>query len=437
MKLFTDQLALNVIAPIDPNKIKELENILVLIENDVENNNLLPFKKMLGVHFARFVIIPAYEDPNGNSTPIQLAYSTNYDGSLEEHLNQICGPLTLPGFFSVFSCCIAFESSIPAAQAVRNFIFAWKHKVHTFYRGHRGFSVNQIRSESAIHKEIQKYLDAFSYVDLPIQKLKQKIEDHIFTQFPDWKRPQPVSLTTLSVPVAIIAFVGLPLLILLTGGFLLKIFWLVLIIFLLILLLSIVYLRYLEKNAVQLERSYSNFEKVTELTTREDKIIQNQLTVLVPLQTGLFRKILQLIALWLLNKLATYTYNQGRLGDIATIHFARWLIIDNGKRLLFFSNFDGSWENYLGDFVDRAAPGLTLAWSNTFEFPRTRFLISKGAKDEERFKNWARKYQVFTQVWYSAYPDLTVKNILRNRAIVSGLGKPMDIHQVKEWLTLL
>jgi hypothetical protein len=112
-------------------------------------------------------------------------------------------------------------------------------------------------------------------------------------------------------------------------------------------------------------------------------------------------------------------------------------MINNGKRVLFFSNFDGSWENYLGDFVDRAAVGLTLAWSNTKEFPKTRLLIFRGATNEELFKTWTRKHQIVTQVWYTAYKHLTVKNILRNHSITLGLCRDMNENEAQEWLKLL
>ena len=56
-------------------------------------------------------------------------------------------------------------------------------------------------------------------------------------------------------------------------------------------------------------------------------------------------------------------------------------MIDNGRRLLFLSNFDGSWENYLDDFIDKASIGLTGVWSNTLKFPRTYFLVLGGASD--------------------------------------------------------
>ena len=59
---------------------------------------------------------------------------------------------------------------------------------------------------------------------------------------------------------------------------------------------------------------------------------------------------------------------KGKLMGIPTIHFARWVLIDNNKHMLFFSNFDGSWQQYLGDFIDKSGWGLTGIFSNTVRF---------------------------------------------------------------------
>lgn len=434
---FIDQTPLTVIATIDPMKEAALRLLLQQIEEDMEANSIIPFKQIPGVHFARFVILPAFTSRQGVITLGQLAYSTNIDGSLEDHLGQILIHPLLKGFYQVFSCCQGFNHTISEEKAVQAFILAHRQKVHTFYRGHRGLSVKQIHQEYEVYKQIQTYLDSTLCDHVAPEEIKKGIEQHLATSLAGWQPPPAIRLRHLSIVQAILVFLALPLLIVLVTSALLGAFWPTLAIIVLALFVAGSYLRYLEKNAVQMNKQVVDYTKVTQLTEREDKVVQNQLTHLVELQPGVFRRTCQQFALWLLNLLAKYSYNQGRLGDIATIHFARWLLIDGGKRLIFFSNFDGSWENYLGDFVDRAAPGLTLAWSNTHEFPTTKFLIQQGATDEERFKEWARVYQIPTQVWYSAYKDLTVKNILRNHAIARGIGQSMNTKQLQEWLTLL
>ena len=70
-------------------------------------------------------------------------------------------------------------------------------------------------------------------------------------------------------------------------------------------------------------------------------------------------------------------------------------------------------------------------------YPRTRFLALDGATDEERFKAWARAQQTPTDVWYTAYKTLTVKNIINNKEIRKGLSGDLTKEQTLEWLRRL
>jgi hypothetical protein len=127
----------------------------------------------------------------------------------------------------------------------------------------------------------------------------------------------------------------------------------------------------------------------------------------------------------------------GQLGGIPTIHFAKWLLIDDDRRLLFFSNYDGSWESYLGDFIDQAAEGLNVAWSCTREYPKTKLLAYEGAKDEESFKGWGRDCQMPTQVFYSAYPDLSIQAINNNTWIRYRLHQAASEGGLETWFRRL
>jgi hypothetical protein len=46
----------------------------------------------------------------------------------------------------------------------------------------------------------------------------------------------------------------------------------------------------------------------------------------------------------------------------------------------------------------------------------------------------ARVSQIETQVWYSAYPNLTTKNILNNREIHRGLFGELSDGEIVKWL---
>ena len=57
-----------------------------------------------------------------------------------------------------------------------------------------------------------------------------------------------------------------------------------------------------------------------------------------------------------------------------------------------------------------------------------------GARDAARFKAIARHTQAYTNVWYSAYPRLTVRSIDNNSAICEDLFKPLDERATRRWL---
>jgi hypothetical protein len=139
--------------------------------------------------------------------------------------------------------------------------------------------------------------------------------------------------------------------------------------------------------------------------------------------------------LWLVNLLAR-TSTKGELSGIPSIHFAHWSLIDNGRRLLFLSNYDGSWISYLDDFIDKASIGLTAVWSNTVGFPPAKLLVFEGAQNEAGFKSFSRDSQTPAQVWYSAYPDLTVQNIDKDSSIREDLFTTPDETAAKNWLRL-
>jgi hypothetical protein len=138
-----------------------------------------------------------------------------------------------------------------------------------------------------------------------------------------------------------------------------------------------------------------------DLQKMEDRVIQNQMTVISPNKPGFARIALRT----LLFIIEWRTRLFGSIGMLPTIHFAEWSIIDDGMNLLFQSNYDGTWENYIDDFIDYAFLGLDAIWGLSPVYP------SGGARNIEAFKAVIRNQQCAAQVFYSAYPDLTVQNI--------------------------
>lgn len=71
------------------------------------------------------------------------------------------------------------------------------------------------------------------------------------------------------------------------------------------------------------------------------------------------------------------------------------------------------------------------------EYPRTSWLVRDGAKDELAFKSYIRVRQQPSQVWYSAYGDLTTVNIANNARVRAGLSGRMNDDEAAAWLRLL
>jgi deferrochelatase/peroxidase EfeB len=176
---------------------------------------------------------------------------------------------------------------------------------------------------------------------------------------------------------------------------------------------------------------------LAKVIAQEDWAAQNHLAGISIMQPGKVRPLTLRIAFWVIGQLAARRFAPGFLGELGTIHFARWVLLPKTNKLLFFSNYGGSWESYLEDFITKASNGLTGIWSNTIGFPKTENLFSKGADDGERFKYWARRQQQPSRFWYSAYPRLTTARIRMNAAIRQGLATVSTEDEALAWLSFI
>jgi deferrochelatase/peroxidase EfeB len=177
-------------------------------------------------------------------------------------------------------------------------------------------------------------------------------------------------------------------------------------------------------------------ESNRQMFEHENIFAQNHMISITQRKPGWVRWFTSRLAFWVIGLAATNYFKPGFLSDIATIHFARWVTIPNSRDLLFMSNYGGSWESYLEDFITKSHEGLTGIWSNTVGFPKTENLFLLGATDGDRFKRFARHSMVPTRFWYSAYPDTTTDNIRSNAAIRAGLSGVMTEDEAINWLAL-
>jgi deferrochelatase/peroxidase EfeB len=210
--------------------------------------------------------------------------------------------------------------------------------------------------------------------------------------------------------------------------------WLALLLVLVVGALAYVSLRRAEA-ADFIEERTANHATLAAMFERENRLAANHMISITQRKPGLLRRFTSSLVFWLIGQLVTRGYYQpGFLSDIGSIHFARWVTAPGSPDVLFFSNYDGSWESYLEDFITRAHDGLTGVWSNSIGFPRANNLFQDGATDAERFKRYARHSMQPTRFWYSAYPRLTTAEIRANAAIRRGLSGAMTEDEARVWL---
>jgi deferrochelatase/peroxidase EfeB len=169
---------------------------------------------------------------------------------------------------------------------------------------------------------------------------------------------------------------------------------------------------------------------------RENRGGANHMISITERKPGLLRAITLRAVFWVIGSAAGYLYPPGFLGSIGSIHFARWVTLPGSRDLVFLSNYDGSWQSYLEDFITRAHKGLTGVWSNTIGFPRSENLVGKGATDGERFKRYARRSMIPTRFWYSGYPAIGTSAIRTNAQIRRGLSGAMTEDEASAFLAL-
>ncbi|ANT62387.1 hypothetical protein AYJ57_18420 [Salipiger sp. CCB-MM3] len=124
----------------------------------------------------------------------------------------------------------------------------------------------------------------------------------------------------------------------------------------------------------------------------------------------------------------------GLLG-LSLIHFARWVIIKRdqwpdlgqGKEdpqndyMLFCSNFNGTWDQYIDAFSDGIPNGLNLFWYSATKYPLSIPITP--------FKDYITYNQIGTDYYYNATPGSAqrdVKSALRVYDAVLALAKEYE-----------
>jgi len=125
---------------------------------------------------------------------------------------------------------------------------------------------------------------------------------------------------------------------------------------------------------------------------------------------------------------AAGTFKSTVLGllTLSLIHYARWVIIKPSQfprladeqpkeelkynYMLFFSNFNGSWDQYVDSFSSAIPKGLNMFWVLNIKYPKSVPMLP--------FHRYITANQIWTDYYYNAYPMASsndVKSAMRVR----------------------
>ncbi len=115
-----------------------------------------------------------------------------------------------------------------------------------------------------------------------------------------------------------------------------------------------------------------------------------------------------------------------KLEALSFIHYARWAVIKRfpdgagGERLshtylLFESNFNGTWDQYIDAFSEIVPFRMKAIWGSSFDFP--------GPLPVEPFKDYIRRNEFVASHYYSAYPGATTTEIVSAARVEPALAE--------------
>jgi hypothetical protein len=434
----TPQSSFMVLAPLAKDRLSEMRGLLATLNSQPgvvdPRNSLVPFGAFENLHFARFVIL---DDPTTADVqlygierpapPVYLAFLGDFDGDYDEFIDELSARAG-DGLRRIFSLCDSFG----AASDLGTWMRAHECRPATYYCNWVGRTAKQCREEEKLRIAIRGRLAASPnladatpqevHADLRSFAAREQASGNISlspaapTPF-RWSAQHALYVISLALLI-VVGIVTLP-------------------VTLIPLVIIALRLRHLEKtDPVFAPRPTEEWN--AKLAKIEDWSVTNQFNALGSIKPGPLRGILLRTVLWIVNLTAHVVYTRGRLARVASIHFARWVYLEEGSRVYFASNYDGSLDSYMDDFINKVGFGLNAVFSNGIAYPRTAWLLFKGAKNEQQFKYVLRRHQLPTEVWYNAHEGLSAFDLERNSRIRRGLeARKLSASALAEWVTLL
>ncbi len=428
----TPQSNIMVVAPIIASRETELRQLLASMNLEPgvadPSNKLVPFDKFTTLHFARFVILEddTREDLRvyGVTPPSAtnfLAFLCDFDGPADALRRELVANAE-SGLRQIFSFC---ESFTPTTDLLR-WMEENERRPSANYVNWVGRTALQVREENDLNLAIKWYLNQRVSTGATPRQIwndlrafvKQEQAAGRLTLTPPEPTPLSWQIKNLAhcIGIPLVLFLLLPIIVLYLPFFLIQL-----------------RMKELRDPVIAPRPTTALIHALDEL---EDRIITNQFSAYGSLKPGPFRRWTIIFVLFAIEYTARHIFTRGFLGRVKTILFARWVFIDK-TRVYFSSNYDGSLEMYNGDFINKVFFGLNIVFSNGLGYPKTNWLILDGARYEQPFKDYLRRHQVPTQVWYNAAPGVTAYDMQRNSLIRSGLEQSsISDSELDDWIKL-
>lgn len=310
----------------------------------------------------------------------RLLLASEYDGDLEDYLEELVA--ISPGMDALWGKCEGY----PGAKGFSEFIRAHSHETLAFYIAFRGETVLSIRDKVAVRERLEGLLDKNASGATPVLDAlsrlppSRRLRNWLRWKIAAWKnRFRNWWLSKALLVIKPLSTLG-------------------------------------ETTHFPLVTSVSGSQGKTKglaPTTLDGQMIT--ITEVKPDKHLLLR-----VSLAANEFLGKYGYAPGLFAEVGTLFSFRWVPIDNNKRLIFLSVFDGSWQNYMGDFIDKIIWALDGIYKNTKGYP------PGGMTQVTEFQRWILAHQYEPQLLFKAYPDETVMKLVRDREINGALNILLD-----------
>jgi hypothetical protein len=419
-----------VTAPVRPGRVQDLRALLATMNSGPgmvdPHNALVPFGRFEDIHVARFVVADDNTVADNDYYPGQLPPServlliflADCDGPGDDLMARIVGEAGA-GLRRIFAHCDGFDDNTE--------LLTWMRTHQTppaaVYVNWIGRTVRQVREEAALHEALHAALHGplLGAAVRDPRRLHQQLRATIAAGGPPLTPIEPrtvgqwIQLALTAIGLLLLGLILLPFVIIGAPFFLFA-------------------LRRRETTDPVIP-ARNNAARTRDIAIGEDRDVTNPFSAIGSLKPGFFRLAIAVVALRLVGLSGIFVYHSGRLARVSTIHFARWVLLDGNRRVFFASNYDGSLESYMDDFINKVAFGLNLVFSNGVAYPQTDYLLLRGAQREQQFKHYLHRRQVPTDVWYRAYPGLTTADLARNARIRKGLERTdMSDGEIRRWL---